>query len=289
MKIPRLRRGMIFLTCVLACLAAGSARLPAAPPSDLVTILQGLAERTQQYYDRFISIICIETVQQQDLKFNLAPLGKPRLTVYELSVRRDPQSKNDNDFRVERTLLSVNGRPARKNQQPGCTDPKTASPEPLGFLLAKNQSRFRFAVKEGATGGPPGTRAVDFVQTPPDRVKIKWTDNCFEANGGGEDGRLWFDPETFDVLRVDARLSKPFLVPVPSGFFGFQPAIRVEKSDMAMRFSRVKFENPDETVLLRESIETLTVFRGVPSLRTVQTLSNYRRFLAESTIRGASF
>jgi hypothetical protein len=296
-KLQRLLHSVAFLTWLLAsAVASGSTgafsvvpTFRTAQPADLPTILRGLAERTQQYYDRFISIICTETVQQQDMRVNLAPSGRPRLTVYELSVRRSPQSKTDGDFRVERVLLSVNGRPARTNQQPGCTDPKTASPEPLGFLLAKNQSRFRFSLDVGASGGPPGARAVHFVQTPPDRVRIKWTVNCFEAEGGGEDGRLWFDPETFDVLRVDARLSKPFLVPVPSGLFGLQPAIRVERSEMAMHFTRVKFENPDETVLLPESIETFTVFRGVPSLRTIQTLSNYRRFLAESTIRGASF
>jgi hypothetical protein len=52
-----------------------------------------------------------------------------------------------------------------------------------------------------------------------------------------------------------------------------------------MRFTRVQFQNPDETVLLPEFTEVVTRFRGVPSLRTVQILSNFRRFLAESTVR----
>ena len=107
---------------------------------DLALILAGLAERTQQYYDRFISIICTETVQTQNLKSNLAPVGRPRTTVYELSVSRDSSDKREHEFRVERTLQSVNGRPARKNQRAECTDPKTGTPEPLGFLLAANQT-----------------------------------------------------------------------------------------------------------------------------------------------------
>ena len=114
---------------------------PSAQGADLALILGGLAERTQQYYDRFISIICTETVHTQDLKFNLVPTGQPRTTVYELSVSRDASGKREHEFRVERTLQSVNGRPARKNQRPECTDPKTGTPEPLGFLLASNQRR----------------------------------------------------------------------------------------------------------------------------------------------------
>ena len=48
-----------------------------AQTSEIALILRGLTERTQQYYDRFISIICTETVHQQDLRYNLAPVGRP--------------------------------------------------------------------------------------------------------------------------------------------------------------------------------------------------------------------
>jgi hypothetical protein len=181
----------------------------------------------------------------------------------------------------------VNGKPAKKNEEPGCTDPKTGTPEPLEFLLAKNQRGFRFSYPLAARGGPPRAIAIDFVQTPPDRIDIKWKGDCFEAEGGGEEGRLWFDPETFDVLQIETRLPKPFPIPVPSFFGAPMPAVRVEKSEITMRFTRVPFEKPDETVLLPESTEIVTVFRGVPSLRTVQTLSNFRRFLSESTVRPA--
>jgi hypothetical protein len=52
-----------------------------------------------------------------------------------------------------------------------------------------------------------------------------------------------------------------------------------------LRFSLVSFQNPDETVLLPESTDTLTVFRGVSSMKTRQVLSNFRRFLSEAVIR----
>lgn len=255
---------------------------------ELALILAALSQRTQQYYDRFISIICTETVQTQNLSLRLAPVGRPRMTVYELSVSRDVGDGRASEFRVERTLQSVNGRPARKNQRNECTDPKTGTPEPLGFLLASNLKRYRFTLSD-AGGGPAGAQSIDFIETPPERVRVKWEGNCFEAEGGGHMGRVWFDPETYDIFQVDLRLSSPFVIPLPDGFFGIRPAIRVEKSEMTLRFSRVEFYQPDETVMLPASIETLHVLRGAPSMRIHQTLANYRRFLTQSEIRTGVF
>jgi hypothetical protein len=264
--------------------AAVSAQVAAATPG-LATTLSGLAARVEEYYSRISTIICVETVTQQQLKFNLAPAGKPRVTVNELSVTHDPRGKGDREFRVDRTLQFVNGKRAKKHEMPGCTDPKTGTPEPLGFLLAKNQPGYRFSWPREAAGGPEATLALDFAQSPPERVNITWEGDCFEADGGGIEGRVWFDPHTFDVLQIQAKLPKPFLVPIPHSLGGPPPSVRVERSEMLLRFTRVKFQQPDEMVLLPESIEVLTVFRGVPSLRTIQVLSNFRRFLAESVVR----
>ena len=90
-------------------------------------------------------------------------------------------------------------------------------------------------------------------------------------------------------MQVAVRLSKPFLIPTRPGYIGLEPAIRVERSEMTLRFARVEFQQPDEVVLLPDSIESLTVFRGVPSKRTEQRLSNFRRFLTKSEIRASSF
>jgi hypothetical protein len=274
------RRFVPILCAVIVCCGVrGQAQQP-----DLALILGGLAQRTQQYYDRFISIICTETVHKQDLRVNLMPAGRPRTTVYELSVSRDSSGKDGGTFRVERTLQSVNGRPARKEQATECTDPKTGTPEPLEFLLAHKQPRYRFALADAA-GGPPRAGALDFEEMPPERVRITWVGNCFEADGGAHKGRLWFDRDSYDVLRVDIRLTKPFLIPLPEASFGVRPAIRVEKSETSLRFSKIDFQQPDETLMLPASIETFHVLRGVPSMRIQQTLANYRRFLTKSEIR----
>jgi hypothetical protein len=63
----------------------------------------------------------------------------------------------------------------------------------------------------------------------------------------------------------------------------------VEKSETTLRFSRVDFEAPDETLMLPSSISTLHVLRGAPSMRISQTLASYRRFLTKSEIRPNAF
>jgi hypothetical protein len=278
--------GVAILAVMLGPLAVTAAQSPPAAP-ELAAILTGLGDRVQHYFDRISSIICDETVTQQELRFNLAPLGKPRVTTYELSVSRAASAKTDGEFSVERTLQTVNGKQARKNQEPFCTDPRSGTPEPLAFLLAKNQRRFRFSFAVAPTGGPAGATALDYLQVPPDRVDVTWRGDCFQAAGGGVQGRVWFDPQSLDVLEVDERLSKPFLIPLPHSLAG--PSLRVERLETRLRFARVKFEQPEEVVLLPESTEVLTVFRGIPSHRTVQRLSNFRRFLAEGKVRPAGF
>jgi hypothetical protein len=140
-SVVNLIAGLALSAWVMAPTAGGA---QSTSSSDLVSILGGLAERTQQYYDRFISIICTETVHQQELKSSLAPLGKPRITVYELSVTRGPRSKQSTDFRVERTLQSINGRPAGKNKQPGAQIPKQSQPSPWDSFFRKTSPVFAF-------------------------------------------------------------------------------------------------------------------------------------------------
>ena len=54
---------------------------------------------------------------------------------------------------------------------------------------------------------------------------------------------------------------------------------------LTLRYTPIAFNDPDETLLLPESIESMTVFRGgLQSMRRVQTFSEYRRFLTGSRI-----
>jgi hypothetical protein len=54
----------------------------------------------------------------------------------------------------------------------------------------------------------------------------------------------------------------------------------VERHDTTIKYKTVTFADPEEALLLPESIETLSVFRGgLESIRHRQEFSNYRRFV----------
>ena len=83
-------------------------------------------------------------------------------------------------------------------------------------------------------------------------MRVNWEGTASRREGGGDEGRVWFDPDTFDVLQIDIRLSKPFLVPLRSGATSGPFSRQSEWNDRksTMHFSRVEFQQPDEVVLL---------------------------------------
>ena len=202
-------------------------------------------------------------------------------------MRQPETAGQESALNIERTLISVNGRPARRYDRAACTDPKSVATEPLAFLLPRNQPKYRFSLASVPANSPSGV-ALDFELITADPARITWSGDCFEAEGGGARGRVWLDAETSDIVQLETRLAKPFRIPVP-GRLGppMESAITVERAETTVRFRQVQFEDPPETLVLPDSTVGLTVFRGVPSLRTTQTFSNFRRFLSEVKIRGA--
>jgi hypothetical protein len=55
-----------------------------------------------------------------------------------------------------------------------------------------------------------------------------------------------------------------------------------------MRFKRVTFENPQETLVLPESLTSIRITRGsgMPRLRTQTQYKNYKRFLTNGRVVG---
>jgi hypothetical protein len=95
---------------------------------------------------------------------------------------------------------------------------------------------------------------------------------------------VWADTETNQILRLDESLTRTFEFPVPRELqrrHGAPTTLAVERADSSIRYKPVKFSDPEETVVLPASIDSLTIFRrtGTPRLRTTQVFSKYRRFL----------
>jgi hypothetical protein len=239
----------------------------------------------EQYYARARTIVSIETVVLQPLARDLTADGRARRLVYELRVEWEPPDADGQGGggNVVRRLLTVDGRPPRPQDKPGCMDPRAVSPEPLAMLLPGRSAEFAF-IRAGTavTGGRPSVR-LDYRpvgNTPP---AIEWREDCVSVELHGRSrGRVWVDAATDDVLRIDEYLVGPVDIPVPAEHVRRSAPMRmiIERADSTIEYRPVTFSNPEETWLVPASIESVTIVRnaGVPRQRTRQEFSNYRRF-----------
>jgi len=251
-------------------------------------LLVKVDERVRSYYDRLTSITCTESVTQQELKGNFQPNGRSRAFVYDLVVIREPARAGDTELQVkaERRIKTIDGRSVDPTDQPRCTDPVPAYSDPLDFLLSRNQARFNFQTV--STESSADSIVMAFTETSARPTTASWKHHCFEAEGGRMKGRMWIEPATGDVMKLETQLAESFRIPVPgSNVQDRLHAPIVERSDTSVRFKRVPFENPDETLLLPESIVTVTVMRAVstPRMQTTQTFTNFKRFMTEVKVK----
>jgi hypothetical protein len=57
----------------------------------------------------------------------------------------------------------------------------------------------------------------------------------------------------------------------------------VDRDDLTLRYKPVPFTDPEEVIVLPESLVALTMVRGgLQSVRRTDTFRNYRRFLTTS-------
>lgn len=264
---------------------------------DLTTLVDGIGERLAEYYRHAQQLVCLErsTMTPIDSAWRLDGFARTveselRLDIDETSEVREP--------RVTREIRRVNGREPRerdRKNRAGCTDPTPLSPEPLAFLLPERRDEFVFTTVREVTERNRAAFAIDFSS-----VKSKGRPELIEDEGGHDDcfdwkgpvaitGRVWVDATTLDVLRLERRVAGPTDLRVPMPLqrrYLFTPFLTMDRDDLTMRYKEVTFADPDETLMLPESIESLTVFRGgLQSMRRTQLFSEYRRFLTAGRIK----
>ena len=257
-----------------------AARQKIAPP-DVSAALDRIGAHVEQYYTRARSIVCLETVRLQPLRSDLTPDGFGRRLVYELRVAWEPALDGDAppEATVLRQIVTIDGRLSRLKD-----DPKPVSPEPLAFLLAARRRDYIFTwAGTGSTDGRSGMM-LDYRSASQKPAEVVWRDECVSVDlPGMTRGRVWIDPATGDVLRLDERLTGVYELRVPREHtrHGDPTWMMIERADSSIRYRPVAFHDPEETLMLPASIESFTVIRnsGVPRLRTTQEFSNYRRFI----------
>jgi hypothetical protein len=275
-------------------LAAGT--VTAQAPLDVETVLAHVGERIADYYRRAQNVICTEKTTVQPVGRDYSPQGFARVTEYELRVEMDTDG-DSLEAKVVRELRRVNGKPPRekdKKDRAGCTDANPLSAEPLAFLLPSHRAEYTFVSGGLGKGKDHNSLILDFTSTKPDGKGEIAEDprghaDCFTWSlSVVVKGRVWIDASSYQVLRVEQRMAGMADLRVPRKIqreHNLDSNVTVERHDTIIRYKTIPFHDPDEAMILPESIDTLIVVRGgLESMRSRQTFTDYRRFLTGGRI-----
>jgi len=279
----------VLATFVVALGAVLSAQ--SSPAIDIAGVLTRAGERVTEYFARAQSIMCLEKVSLQKLAMGWSADGPARMVESELRLSWEPSADNPTptEAKTLRQVLRVNGSPPRKKDYDNCTTPEQQASEeqPLSILLPQQRDKYAFSYsgREAVDRRDAVVIAYREVRKPSvDVSMVEDNENCISFDiEGGMRGKIWVDAETHDVLRLDRSLSGLVEIPLPrkATRVGGSMAWTMERWDSSIRFKRVTFEDPQETLVLPVSASTLQITRGAgtPRLRTSTQYQAYRRFI----------
>lgn len=293
--------GSLRLVLVTAALAGSGwiARASDAPAHpDVRAIVSRVGERVAAYYHRAQQLICLERSTVVPIDPSWTAQGFARTVESELRVELDALDGDGlPDAQVTRQVLRVNGhKPLErdKKDRSGCTDPTPISAEPLAFLLPGHRDEYQFTSVRDAREHEHQALVIDFTSSErksrPELVEDEYGHNdCFDWKGHiAVAGRVWVDAASYDVLRLDRHVLGPTDVRVPWALqrkYQFGQSMTLDRDDVTLKYKAVTFSDPEETVLLPDTTESLTVFRGgLQSIRRTEAFSDYRRFLTDTRI-----
>jgi hypothetical protein len=292
-------KSLFVLVALTLALTLGRSAAAQMPLLDLSATLARAGERVEAFFVRAQSLVCTETVTLQPLNSGLTTDGFSRTVESELRVSWDPDPDGApvTEAQTRRQVLKVNGRPPRENDHRSCTTPEQSDTEtqPLSMLLPSQQQKYHFSAAGRARLDGRDALMIDFrevASVSADVRAVEGLDDCISYDlTGGQRGRVWLDAETFDVLRLDQRLAQMIDLRLPRVLArrpGSPAYMTLERSDKSMRFTRVAFTNPDESLVLPSTASELRIVRGASAsrLRTITRYSNYKRFLTGSRVVG---
>jgi hypothetical protein len=293
------RHPAIRLGVIASIVASGCWTAAAQPPAEIDALVARVGQRVAEYYRRVQSLVCLEKSTVQPVRTNLSADGFARTVESDLRVEfEELDGQMLPAARVIRDTLRINGRAPRepdKKSRSGCTDPNPLSLEPLAFLLPEHRYEYVFTSLRTGREKDRSALIVDFVSVDRrSRAELveddRGHDDCFDWKGPiATAGRLWVDGQTHEVLRLDRRLAGPLEIRVSwklQNRYNLPAWIVLERDDSTLRFKTVDFSDPAETLLLPESVESLTLVRNsLQSIRRVETFSGYRRFLTKGRVK----
>jgi len=259
-------------------------------------LLARVGERIADFYTRAQHVICTEVSTVQPIDLGYSNQGFARTVESELRVEAEGLEA-DGEARVVREVRKVNGRMPRekdKKNRDGCTDPNPLSTEPLAFLLQAHRSEYRFKAAGLSKDRNRPAFLIDFASVN-QRSNLELIedpgghDDCFDWSGPlVSRGRIWVDAKSYDVLRVERSVGGPVDVRVPLRIqrrHNLDTRVVIMREDTTIRYRTVVFSDPDEALLLPESIDSVTVVTGgLQSTRSRQIYSGYKRFVGDSRV-----
>jgi len=257
-----------------------------APIVDAVSRVGAYVER---YYARAQSIVARETILLQPLRSDLSADGFARRLVYELRIEWNPDAPPDKRATVVRELVRARGPALGPPNQPDCFDPKTISPEPLAVLLPDRRDKFATRIGGSARVNGRAALVLDLKPVAAEPPRVDWDRECASVDLPGRTAiRVVADADTAEILKYEEHLVGMTDIPAPRHHRHPGAALwfTVERADTTIRYQPVRFDDPEETLLLPSQIDSVTVIRnsGVPRLRTTQTFSNYRRYVTDGRL-----
>jgi hypothetical protein len=272
--------------------APAAAQEPPASDEKLARILKSVGESVERYHAALFSIRFTETWRWEELSKEFTP-KEAREFVYDDYVigGKEAGVEGDDSGQIVRRLLKVNGKPARPGRR-GRDEPAPTSHTFLTFLRPEHQKDFAFTPDGEEDCAGRRCHVLSYRILRPQQRGAVWKGRSFKVFGPMA-GRLWVDAENSDVLAWELRLTEPVefnspnaITLGPLGRFGPSRKLRYERDDFTVRFRRVEFKDPAQTLLLPESTEWVRVLTGAsrPRVRITQTFTDYQRFVSDVKI-----
>jgi hypothetical protein len=263
---------------------------------DVASVLERAGLRVTEYFARAQAIVCLEKVSLQRLGIGFGGDGPARTVESELRLSWEPTPENPTpkEAKTIRQVMRVNGGKPRKNDYENCTTPEqnVEEEQPLSILLPQQRADYTFSGAGRARVDGRDAMVIAFREVKKPTVDVSLVENnedciSFDIEGGMQ-GKIWIDVETHDVLRLDRALTGLIDIPLPRKATRRGGSLNwtMERWDSTIRFKRVMFDNPQETLVLPVSSSTLQVTRGsgTPRLRTTTQYQLYRRFITGGRI-----
>jgi hypothetical protein len=282
---------------VLAATASIAGRQAAERGADVEAVLRRVGESVERYFARAQSLVCLESVTLMPLGAAPGTDSLSREIESELALAWDALSDGEaaRDVKMLRRVLRVNGRPPRRRDPRDCTTPEQNATEtaPLSMLLPAERERYRFRLAGVKKLKDRDAVVVEFVEKARARVHsslVEGKDDCISYTiDGGSRGRIWIDPTSSDVLRMEQHVGAMLDIPLPRELVrrqGATSSLTLDRADTTIDFEPIVFRDPDEVLVLPVSVTEMRETRGagVPRLRTTTEYTEYRRFLTGSRI-----